>query len=248
MYPSVKSGEATAEYRLIVGLADGAFVLDSSVSPLPDLLSDRSNRDPILLGRTSSVSGRQSNESDVDVAVYLSDPTQEDRIWRDLTQRLQSTVDLVRMDRSPATLNSAVFKEGIPLVIRDRRLYRRLCLDQTLEAEDFAEFAREYAAVMRRSASLSPEDETRVRERLALLQAELRELDAFSLISREGNSAVGVKPVAAAGSPRWCPLSRKAQRRIARLERRPFISFRQGSAPHDARARRRAVRCPRDRT
>jgi len=133
----------------------------------------------------SSVSGRQSDESDIDVAVYLSDPSQESRIWRDLTQRLQSTVDLVCMNEAPATLNSAVFKAGVPLVIRDRHLYWRLCLDQTLAAEDFAEFAREYAAVMRRSVSLSPEDETRVRERLAFLQAELDELDAFKTITRE---------------------------------------------------------------
>ena len=105
----------------------------------------------------SEATGRTMAESDVDVAVYLQDPRQEDRIWRRLTTLLGREVDLIRLDEAPATLVSAVLKRGVPLAMKDRDLHGRLYLGQTLEAEDFAEFASSYRAIAARSASLTPE-------------------------------------------------------------------------------------------
>ncbi|MBN1675349.1 MAG: nucleotidyltransferase domain-containing protein [Kiritimatiellae bacterium] len=63
----------------------------------------------------SNAADRATAEFDVDVAVYLGDPGGEERLWRELTRLLDTEVDLVLLDRAPATLVSAVFKQGIAL-------------------------------------------------------------------------------------------------------------------------------------
>ena len=133
----------------------------------------------------SAATNRRTHESDIDIGVFLQDSAEEDRIWRALTRHLQAEVDLVRLDQAPASLVSAILKQGLPLVIRDRGLYLDLMLDQTMEAEDFAEFARDFHAIARRSASLSPEDETRVLERIQFLDGEMTELEHFRSITAD---------------------------------------------------------------
>jgi len=133
----------------------------------------------------SGAADRLSSESDFDIAVCLRDPAQEDRLWRELTRLLDTEVDLIPLDRAPATLASAVLKQGIPLVIRDPALHHRLLVTRTTEAEEFAEFVAEYAAIARRSASLAPEDRTRLLERIRFLESELNELDSFRAVTKE---------------------------------------------------------------
>ena len=127
----------------------------------------------------SGAKGVQTDESDIDLAVYLKDENQEDQIWRQLTNILEDNVDLVSLNRAPATLISAVFKTGVPLVIKDRGLYWKLYLEKTMEAEDFADFAESYRRIYERSRSLTPEDKTRLSERITFLQGEIAELDRF---------------------------------------------------------------------
>lgn len=133
----------------------------------------------------SLATGKQMKESDVDIAVYLKNQNQESSIWRAVQRILQREVDLVPLNSAPATLVSNVFKRGIPLSIKNRNLYWKLYLHASLEAEDFGDFAHDYWKISQRAQSLSPEDRTRLLERLDFLRAEQQELPQIQKITLE---------------------------------------------------------------
>jgi len=127
----------------------------------------------------SASTGRETEESDVDVGIWLVDSSREQQIWSDISSLLEKEVDLVVLNEAPATLVSNILKTGTPLVVKDSNLYRRLHLEKTTEAEDFAEFAESYWRIAQRARSLSPEDRTRLLERLRFLENELSEIERF---------------------------------------------------------------------
>jgi uncharacterized protein YutE (UPF0331/DUF86 family)/predicted nucleotidyltransferase len=122
--------------------------------------------------------GFKMRESDFDTAVFLKEKG-DDRIWFNITEIVEKEVDLVYLNEAPATLISNVIKTGIPLVIKDRRLYWEIYLKASLESEDFLNFVEDFWRIYRRSKSLIPEDRTRVLERLQFLDSELKEIDGF---------------------------------------------------------------------
>ena len=127
----------------------------------------------------SSARGFDGRDSDVDIAIYLTEKEQEDRIWGEVSRIVEREIDLILLNDAPATLISNVFKTGIPLVIKDRRLYWDLYLTKTLEAEDFSQFAEDYWRIYSRSTSLIPEDKTRLLERVQFLETEYQEIGEF---------------------------------------------------------------------
>ncbi len=127
----------------------------------------------------SSARGIEGEDSDLDVGVYLRDNREEDEIWREISRIVEREIDLVVLNDAPATLISNVFKTGIPLVTKDKKLYWNLYLGKSLEAEDFLEFAESYWRIYSRSASLIPEDKVRLLERIQFLEAEFREIGEF---------------------------------------------------------------------
>lgn len=133
----------------------------------------------------SFAKGSSMEESDIDVAVYLRNGDQEDRIWRDMTVLLKKEVDLLSLNNAPATLVSNVLKTGIPLIVRDRNLYWRLYLGMSTEAEDFLGFVKSYRDIFLRSKSLAPEDKARLLERVQFLEEELSDIEKFRQMSFE---------------------------------------------------------------
>lgn len=131
----------------------------------------------------SAATGRATDNSDVDIAVYLKNTDAEDTIRSEISHILGKEVDLVLINNAPATLVSSAFKTGIPLAIKNRRLYWDFYLEKTLEAEDFVNFAEDFYRISARSRSLSPEDKVRVLERITFLNNELLELDKFKEVS-----------------------------------------------------------------
>jgi len=127
----------------------------------------------------SKAKGFAGEESDLDIAVYLEKENEEDRLWLDLCRVTGKDVDLIILNNAPASLISNIFKTGIPLVLRDRKLYLDLYLTSSLEAEDFLEFARDYCRIYSRSGSLIPEDKIRLIERIQFLKGEYQEIDLF---------------------------------------------------------------------
>ncbi len=102
----------------------------------------------------SSAKGKEMKESDIDVAVYLKDKKKENAVWLKAQKVLKKELDLVLLNDAPATLVSNVFKTGIPLTIKNKKLYWGLYLEKTMEAEDFSEFAADYWKISQRSKQL----------------------------------------------------------------------------------------------
>ncbi|OGP74911.1 MAG: hypothetical protein A2W09_02550 [Deltaproteobacteria bacterium RBG_16_50_11] len=96
------------------------------------------------------------SESDLDIAVYFK-PSQgriewesqtryptEDRIWLDLERLAGKEVDLLVLNRAPATIVDTVLREGKPLFIRDRKTYLDLLIHVSKEAEDYRDFIEDF--------------------------------------------------------------------------------------------------------
>ena len=134
----------------------------------------------------SCAKGFEMEESDVDIGLYLSNKDEKDDILSGITKILNKEVDLVCLNNAPASLISSIFKTGIPIVIKDRKLYWDLYLNASLEAEDFSRFAEDYFRIYMNAGSLIPEERTRLLERMNFLLDELKEVDnARSLTLRE---------------------------------------------------------------
>ena len=95
-------------------------------------------------------------ESDLDIAIYFrtthgeiewESPTRyptEDRIWLDLERLAGKEVDLLVLNRAPATIVDTVLREGKPLFIRDRKTYLDLLIPVSQEAEDYRDFIEDF--------------------------------------------------------------------------------------------------------
>lgn len=144
-------------------------------------------RDDVLMAFLfgSFAKGRVTKDSDVDVAVYLKDPKSEKDIWTQLPNAFGKEIDLVCLNEAPASLISNVFKTGIPLVVKDNKLYWRLYLEKSLEAEDFLEFVTDFMRIYQRAQSLIPEEKIRLLERKQFLDAEFEELENFKKINSQ---------------------------------------------------------------
>ncbi len=129
--------------------------------------------------------GFAGEDSDLDIAVYLKNEDEEDRIWLDLCRITEKEIDLVLLNKASASLISNIFKTGIPLVIKDRKFYIDLYLASSLEAEDFLEFAMDYNKIFSRSESLIPEDKIRLLQRINFLKTEFQDIEFFSGLNYE---------------------------------------------------------------
>jgi|APFre7841882654_1041346.scaffolds.fasta_scaffold48404_2 predicted nucleotidyltransferase len=94
-------------------------------------------------------------ESDLDVGVYFRPKTEtlewqsdsyyesEKKIWMELEQIADREIDLLVLNRAPATVADAVLR-GIPIVIKDQNLYMDYLLRITSEAIDFRACVEDY--------------------------------------------------------------------------------------------------------
>jgi len=139
----------------------------------------------------SFAKGFETEESDLDIAVYLKNDNPasvreaEDRIFWIVSETINKGVDLVCLNQAPASLVSNVFKTGIPLVIKDKKLYLELYLKASAEAEDFLEFLEDFRRIKLQSQSLSPEEKERLMIRIDFLEDEFKELNRFKTLSWE---------------------------------------------------------------
>jgi uncharacterized protein YutE (UPF0331/DUF86 family)/predicted nucleotidyltransferase len=131
----------------------------------------------------SFATGREMKESDVDIAIYLKEKEKRARIYRELCHILEREVDLIDLEEAPASLVSHIFKTGIPLAIKDERLYWELYLKMSNEAEDFLEFVEDFWKIYKAAKSLSIEAKERLRIRFQFLDRELKFLEDFSKLS-----------------------------------------------------------------
>lgn len=95
-------------------------------------------------------------ESDVDIAIYFEAKKNalewencsffsenEATIWREIERIVQREVDLLVLNRAPATVADSALK-GIPILIKNHEVYMDFLLRITSEAVDFREWVNDY--------------------------------------------------------------------------------------------------------
>lgn len=103
----------------------------------------------------SAAGGHTTPISDVDIAVYFCPEKRtpleyekriyykdEDRVWADMERIVGKEVDLLVLNRSPATIASSVIR-GVPIIIKDFGLYLDFMEIIISEAIDFRELLKE---------------------------------------------------------------------------------------------------------
>lgn len=142
----------------------------------------------------SYAEGRQIEESDFDVAVYFSPKKADAReqeiyyenendVYSDISGIVQKEIDLVCMNYAPASLVSYVIKDGVPLVIKDRRLHLETYLRVSAETEDFLGFSEDYYQIYKKARSLTAEQKERLLVRLQFLDLEVKELSGYQFLT-----------------------------------------------------------------
>jgi uncharacterized protein YutE (UPF0331/DUF86 family)/predicted nucleotidyltransferase len=141
----------------------------------------------------SFAKGLEMRESDFDIAVYLKEKKEEAEIYHEVSKIVEKNVNLVCLEEAPANLISAIYKTGIPLAIKDKKLYWELYLRKSLEAEDFSEFVKDFWRISKKSKSLEEEEKNRILERLHFLKSELREIEVFKKLGYKEYSEDKIK-------------------------------------------------------
>ena len=140
--------------------------------------------------------GLNRTNSDYDIGVYFKpvdtrtiefENVKEylvlDKIWNDLELLLKREVDLVVLNNAPAHLASIIITRGIPIIIKDEKLFFSFLSVTTSNAIDYREFVRDYYNIYNRSASLSEIDKTNLRKILIFLENEMEDYNIFKNLS-----------------------------------------------------------------
>lgn len=146
----------------------------------------------VLFG--SAAAGRLRPDSDVDVAVYGASAgrlelEQEREIDREteiqiaLERATQRNVELLVLNRAPATVCATALTTGRTALVRDRAFYTRYLLAVTSVAADFLQTEREYRAIRSRSRSLSPVDRSRLERIADFIDTEMEDRARFGGIT-----------------------------------------------------------------
>ena len=132
--------------------------------------------------------------SDWDIAVYLA-PRQwgeletkhtyagESEIRAELGRMVSTDLDLVVLNRARPSLVFSIMNSGIPLAIKDMRLYLTLLSRTHYEAVDYWSFVKEYRELYDRAQSLTPEARAMLIEHLTFLENELADAGKFSTLT-----------------------------------------------------------------
>lgn len=97
-------------------------------------------RHEILMGFLfgSYTHGYQCKESDIDIALYLKDTDEKTEI--EIQNDVERLLKKHRNSNSSTTLSWNILRKGIPIIIKDRRLFLDFLLNVSTETEDFIEF------------------------------------------------------------------------------------------------------------
>ncbi|MFW5690161.1 MAG: type VII toxin-antitoxin system MntA family adenylyltransferase antitoxin [Spirochaetota bacterium] len=142
----------------------------------------------------SAVSGRLREDSDLDVAVYLDSgaalEVESDRsvegeadVQIAAERATDRNVDLLVLNRAPATVCATAVTTGVAVLVRDEALRSRYLLAVTTTAADFEQTEHEFREVRSRSNSLAPADRSRLERILEYIHIELEDRPGFRDVS-----------------------------------------------------------------
>ena len=148
----------------------------------------------------SAVSDRLRTDSDLDVAVYIADhrelqieefsATDHETEIQIACERVTSrNVDLLLLNRAPATVCASALLTGEPILVRDRALYTRYFLAVTDVAIQFLRTEQEFNEIRDRSHSLSPIDVARINRIIRFVNDELEDRESFASVTLERYSS-----------------------------------------------------------
>jgi len=135
--------------------------------------------------------------SDWDIAVYFKpyqyceleterEYPEEHLIWKGMENILASSeVDLLVMNRASPSLVFSVLSSGIPLVVKDRKLYLKLLIKTHYEAVDWWNFTKEFYDIAERTKPLSEEDKSILRVHIRFLENEFADIKKFEKLTRK---------------------------------------------------------------
>ena len=141
--------------------------------------------------------GRQTRDSDLDVAVYFYPATprleweeayhheREDAVWAAVEKITGIETDLVVLNRAACGVAFSAVRDGVPIVVKDRALLSRFYLTVSLAAEDFRRFVRSYWEIKQRSRSLSETDQSQLIKIVDFLESELADSSQFENLTRD---------------------------------------------------------------
>lgn len=138
----------------------------------------------------SQAQGRSRQTSDWDIAVYFESKeyaeletngtySKEDKVWGDVAKILKTDVDFLVLNRAKPSLVFSILNSGIPIIIKNRKLYTELLSRTHYEAVDFWNFVSDFWRIRERSSSLSPQDTSTLIEHLVFLENEFKDIDHF---------------------------------------------------------------------
>ncbi len=167
-------------------------MLDALIAKLDDALAGFPVSFAVLFG--SAVSGRLRDDSDLDVGVYVDSrgalevEAEREVPWEAdaqiaLERAADRNVDLLILNRAPATVCSAALLTGSPIVIRDEQLSARYYLAVTNTAIDFLATEQEFREIAARSTSLSQIDRERLRRIVEYVDQEMADRPKFADIA-----------------------------------------------------------------
>lgn len=107
----------------------------------------------------------------------------ENKIWSDLVDIVQADIDFLVLNRARPSLVFSILNSGLPLVIKDRKLYLKLLCKTSYEAIDFWNFVYDFWKVRERAGSLSSEDRAILVEHLVFLEQEFKDLEEFKRLT-----------------------------------------------------------------
>ena len=146
----------------------------------------------VLFG--SAASGRLRQDSDLDIAVYCEsggrleieeqrEVAEEVAVQIALERASGRNVDLLVLNRAPATVCASALLTGRLLTVGNRELYTRYFLAVTSAAIDFLETEGEYRAIAARSRSLSDIDRSRLLRIIDFIAEELQDAPTFQSVT-----------------------------------------------------------------
>ncbi len=138
---------------------------------------------------------RARSFSDWDIGVYFKPKEylelvsscrypKEEKIWSDLVEILKTdNIDFVVLNRASPDLVYKVLKDGIPLTIKDEKLYYDLLCKASYESIDWWQFVDEYWRIRENAKSLSPQAKAQVQKRLIFLEEQFQDFEYFKKLT-----------------------------------------------------------------
>ena len=104
------------------------------------LVKDLEKHPKVILFGSEAREG-QTSLSDIDIAVFLKDPTPDDEA--DIGSMYSDSIDLVLFHRLPLYIQFEVLKDGKEIFVKDRQVFNEIALKTLMNYHEMERFFKE---------------------------------------------------------------------------------------------------------